>query len=235
MALFGQALNDLKNFDWGNTDKNRVSLSGISPGDWENVGGNNTRNNIGKSILGLIQAEVNNPKTKMGNFKLQVAPIAGGNINKAAIIITPDAEWLKQYVIKTDSKGKPVAGGGGILTQNQYEYAINNGISYIMDSKDMSNTMYVNSYSSPLKAQIDATGVYNYNDPKDPNKNFSMTPSKFGTGGYDVKVSYPIYYPSTGQIKYETVTNPSQPDPDAARQALLDYFDLNEEALRGGY
>lgn len=233
MALFGEALKDLKNFDYGDVTKNRVSLTGISPADWENVGGNNSRNGIGKTLIGLIQAEVNNPNTKMGNFKLQVAPIAGGNINKAAIIITPDAEWLKQYIIKTDSKGRPTS--GGILTQNQYDYAINNGISYIMDAKDMSNTMYVNSYSSPLKAQIDATGSYTYNDPKDPNKNFTITPSRFGTGGYDVVTSFPVYYPSTGQVKYESITNASQPDPDAARKALLDYFDLNEQALRGGY
>lgn len=235
MALFGEALKDLKNFDYGDVTKNRVSLTGIGPADWENVGGNNSRNDIGKTLIGLIQAEVNNPKTKMGNFKLQVAPIAAGNINKAAITITPDAEWLKQYVIKTDSKGKPVAGGGGILTQSQYEYAINNGISYIMDAKDMSNTMYVNSYSSPLKAQIDATGSYTYNDPKDPNKTFTITPSKFGTGGYDVVTSFPVYYPSTRQVKYETITNASQPDPDAARKAIIDYYDLNEQALRGGY
>lgn len=233
MALFGETLKDLKNFDWEDDTKNRVSLSGISAADWENYGGNKSRNNIGKTLLSAIQAEVSNPKTKMGNFKLQVAPIAGGSISKAAIIITPDAEWLKQYVWKTDKDGKKI--GEGIISPSQYDYAINNGISYIMDAKNMSNTMYVNAYSSPLKSYIDSNGSYTNIDMKDPNNTFTITPSKLGTGGYDVDATYPVYYPNTNEIKYETTTIPGIPDPDAARQSMFDYRGLNEQAMRGGY
>lgn len=233
MALFGQALSDLKKFDWGDPTKNRVSLSGISAADWENVGGNNTRNDIGRALISAIQNEVNNPNTKMGNFKLQVAPIAGGNINKSAIVITPDGEWLKGFVYKTNEKGTPTS--PGIISQKQYDYIMSNGISYIMDAKDMTNAMYTNAFSSPLKAQIDAAGSYNYSDPKDPNMNFTIIPSEFGTGGYDVKVSYPVYLPNSGKTVYESITNPSLPDPDAARQSILDYFNSNHQAQRGNY
>lgn len=226
MALFGNTLNDLNKFDFGDTTKNRVSLTGIGSNDWE-FAGNNNRNDIGRSILQAIQNEVANPNTKMGNFKLQVAPIAGGQIGKAAIIINPDPEWLKQYV-KTSDKSP------GILSPQQYEFAIKNGFSYIMDADQMSNQMYVNAFSSPLKAQIDATGSYTYNDMKDPLKTFTITPSKFGTGGYDVKAVFPIPYPS-GKIVYETMLNPSQPDPDAVRRTMIDYFNENEKALMGQY
>jgi hypothetical protein len=227
-------LSDLKNFDWSDLTKNRVSLSGISANAWETSGINKNRNEIGKTLLNAIKNEVNNPKTKMGNFTLQVAPIAAGNINKAAIIITPDSEWLKQFVYKTDKKtGKPT--GAGIISEAQYNYVINNGISYIMDAKDMANPMYTNAYSSPLKAQIDATGSYTYKDIKDPNKTINITPSKFGTGGYDFKATYPVYLPSTGKIEYETLLNPSVPDPDAGRQAVFEYFDVNYDAINGNY
>jgi hypothetical protein len=99
----------------------------------------------------------------------------------------------------------------------------------------MTNPMYTNAFSSPLKAQIDATGSYTYNDMEDPNKTFTITPSKFGTGGYDFKVTYPVYLPSTGELKYETMINPSVPDPDAGRKAMFDYYEINKAAINGGY
>jgi hypothetical protein len=233
MAAFGEILRDLQGFDWGDITKNRATFSGTSKSDWDAIEKNEfgrSRNDLANTIIGMMRAEVNNPNTKMGNFKIQVAPVAAGDSKKAAIVITPDAEWLKGLVYPVDKEGNPT--GAGVISETMYNSIVQNGISMIMDSDKMKNTMYKNAYSTPFKASLDAGQKYTYVDPLNPDRTLFIEPSKLGIGGYDVTGSYPRYDPDKGRIVKVDISPISTYDPEGARDSMLDYFDINQEALR---
>lgn len=190
-----QAINNIANIDWGASDKNRVSFSGITKIAWEH----GSRNEAGKVILDGIKAEMMKNKSKMGNFKVGVSPIALNSMNKAAIIIHPDAEWLKQYVYKTDKDGNTTS--AGVINQDQYNAILKNGISYITDASNMSNDLYTRSYQSPLQSYVDYYGSYSYHDPADSRYSFKVEKNKVGGGDYSITSEIPLYDPNTGTTK----------------------------------
>ena len=128
-----------------------------------------------------MKGELTNPKSKMGNFRVGVAPVATGKLNKSAIIIHPDEEWLKQFV-KTGKEGA----GTGLISQGEYNMILKNGISYITDANTMTNSMYKSSFQSPLSTYVDNKGSYTYTDPANENYKFTISKNKLGTGDYTV-------------------------------------------------
>jgi hypothetical protein len=231
-----EAINDINKIDWGASDKNRVTFSGITKTAWDKGG----RNDAGLAILNAIKKEMMTNKTKMGNFTVGVSPIALNSNSKAAVIIKPDAEWLKGYVYTTKD-GK--ATSAGIISQDQYNAIMQNGISYITDANNLSSDLYTRSYQSPLQSYVDYYGSYKYHDPANPDYSFEIQKSKTGTNDYMVKANIPLYNPDTGetvmtpiadnasnmgsnleQIRFSTVTG------------MFDkYKDLNKQLKNGNY
>lgn len=231
MGLYSEIMNDLNNFDWGDTTKNRASFTGTSASDWNNLNETGrSRNELARTILYAMNKEINNPNTKMGNFKIKVTPIAMGDTKKAAIVIMPDAEWLKNYTYNTTDKGKPTS--SGIINQNMYNSIINNGISFIMDADQLSNSIYRNSFQTPFKANLDSTKSYTYTDPLDPNRTFKITPSQLGLpNSYTIDSQYPVFDPNTGETIYANMSDETT-DPEASRDFMLDYYNQYQKALR---
>ena len=201
-AWMGEVFNDLNKMDWGATDKNRVTFGGISKDNWNKRAELGFKNDVGRALFDAMRAEINNPKNKMGNFRLGVAPIAIGSLNKAAIIIHPDAEWLKGQV-KSGAKGT----GPGLITAAEYEMIMKNGISYITNSSDMTNSMYTNSFQSPLASYVDYYKSYSYTDPTNPNYKFTFNKNRLGAGDYSVTLGSPIWNPNTKEYVYKKVTD----------------------------
>lgn len=232
MAAFGEVLRDLDGLDWGNTLQTRATFSGTSKTDWDNIEKANlgkSRNDLTRTILSMMRKEINNPNTKMGNFKVKVNPIAAGDAKKAAIVIIPDADWLKQYVY-TVKDGKPT--GSGIISQNMYNNIMQHGLSIITDASQMTNSMYKNAFQTPFKANLDNTGSYTYTDDLDPNRTFTLTPSTLGLpGSYTVNGQFPVYDPNTGNTIYSTI-NEETYDPESTRNDFIDYFNQYQKALR---
>jgi hypothetical protein len=233
----GEVFNDLSKMDWGAADKNRVTFQGISKTNWEGRGGENNRNGIGKAIFEQIRSELTNPKTTMGNFRIGVAPIATGSLGKSAIVIHPDAEWLKKYV-KTGKDGA----GSGLLTESLYNDILENGISYITDSKNMTNSMYKNSFQSPLQSYVDYYGKYTYSDPANPNYKMSITKNNLGTGDYTVTNGYPLWDPNEGKYKYNKISDNLTTfgtNLESGRQMIINQFEeiktLNKQLYNGDY
>jgi hypothetical protein len=190
-----EAIRDIDKIDWGAPDKNRVSFSGISKMAWDK----GSRSDAGKVILDGIKAEMMKPKSKMGNFRVGASPIALNSNSKAAVIIHPDAEWLKNYVYSTNKEGKPTS--AGVITQEQYNSILKNGISYITDAGNLSNDLYKRAYQSPLQSYVDYYKSYTYRDPANPDYNFTIEKNNIGTGDYIVSAQIPIYDPNTGTTK----------------------------------
>ena len=156
-------------------------------------------------------------------------------MNKAAIIIHPDAEWLKNYV-KSGKEGT----GTGLISQDEYNYILQNGISYITDSKDMTNTMYKSAFQSPLQSYVDQVGSYTYTDPRNENYKFTIEKNKLGTGDYTTSTSFPLWNPEKGKYEYETeVENTSNlgTNLESTRDMMPDQFDaimdLNKQLSNG--
>lgn len=231
MARFGEILNDLNNFDWGSNNNNRVSFRGTSKLDW-NYYDEQSRNDVGKAILDNILSEIQNNKTKMGDFKIQVSPMAAGSVEKAAIIITPDSEWLKGYVYQKDADGNKK--GTGIISPEQYDLIMKNGISYIMPADQMSNSMYTNAFQSPLETIISNSPTgYTYTDPQNPSSTINIKKSNSPAGPYQYSVTYPYVDPATGEEKMAPPVVDYTNDPDALRDNMLNYFELNQQGLIG--
>lgn len=230
-----EAFRDLAKMDWGANDKNRVTFGGLSKDTWNKRGEMESKNNVGKALFEAIRGELTNPKTKMGNFRIGVSPIATGSMNKAAIIIHPNAEWLKNYV-KSGKEGT----GTGLISQDEYNYILQNGISYITDSKDMTNTMYKSAFQSPLQSYVDQVGSYTYSDPRNENYKFTIEKNKLGTGDYTTSTSFPLWNPEKGKYEYETeVENTSNlgTNLESTRDMMPDQFDaimdLNKQLSNG--
>jgi hypothetical protein len=225
-AWMGEVFNDLNKLDWGATDKNRVSFGGITKSSYDIIGG--TRNNQGRALFDAIKAEMNNPKSKMGNFRLGVAPVATGSLNKAAIIIYPDGEWLKKQV-KSGKDGT----GAGLITAAEYDKIMKNGISYITNSSDMTNSLYTSAFQSPLASYVDYYEKYTYSDPSNPNYKFTISKNKLGGGGdYSVTTGFPLWNPTEGKYEYQKVTDNITTygaNLEDARDMLINQFSLTKE------
>jgi hypothetical protein len=230
-----EAFKDLAKMDWGANDKNRVTFGGLSKDTWNKRGELGSKNDVGKALFEAIRGELTNPKTKMGNFRIGVSPIAIGSMNKAAIIIHPDAEWLKDYV-KSGKDGT----GTGLINAAEYNYILKNGISYITDAKDMTNSMYKTAFQSPLQSYVDHFGSYTYSDPRNENYKFTIEKNKLGTGDYTTSTSFPLWNPEKGKYEYETeVENTSNlgTNLESTRDMMPDQFDaimdLNKQLSNG--
>lgn len=230
-----EAFRDLAKMDWGANDKNRVTFGGISKTNWDKRGELGSKNDVGKALFEAIRGELNNPKTKMGNFRIGVSPIAIGSMNKAAIIIHPDADWLKNYV-KSGKEGT----GTGLINADEYNYILKNGISYITDAKDMTNSMYKTAFQSPLQSYVDYFGSYTLTDSRNENYKFTIEKNKLGTGDYTTSTSFPLWNPQKGKYEYETeVENTSNlgTNLESTRDMMPDQFDaimdLNKQLSNG--
>jgi D-ribose pyranose/furanose isomerase RbsD len=228
----GEVFNDLNKLDWGDDTKNRVSFGGISKNNFDSIKG--SRNNQGRAIFDLMKAELSNPKNKMGNFRIGVAPVATGSLSKAAIIIHPDAEWLKGLV---KSNTKP-----GLITAEEYNKIIQNGISYITNSNDMTNSLYTNAFQSPLQSYVDYYGSYTYSDPANPNYKFSINKNKLGGGDYTITKGYNLWNPNKNKYEYQKVTVNTtnfganlEAERDMVIDELLQYKMLNKQLKNGQY
>lgn len=232
-----EAIRDIDKIDWGASDKNRVTFSGISKTAWDK----GSRNDAGKVILDAIKAEMMKPKSKMGNFRVGASAIAVGSNNKSAVIIHPDAEWLKNYVYSTNKEGAPTS--AGVITQEQYNSILKNGISYITDAGNLTNDLYTRSYQSPLQSYVDYYKSYTYHDPADPRYTFKIEKNKTGTGDYNIYTEVPVYDPNTKTTKivpmYNNTTTLGSNLEGIRDQMIRDNFDkyklFNKQLYNGQY
>jgi transcription elongation GreA/GreB family factor len=218
---YGEVYNDLRNMDFGDTTKVRASFQGYSKTNWDQVGG--AKNAKVAALLSQLQADMNSPKSKVGTFTLGVAPVATGSTKRSAVIIKPTNEWLKQYV-STDKDQK-----NNLLTQQEAQAILKNGINIMTDSKGMNNSMYKASFKDPLSAYVDSRGKYSYADPLDGRYKIDITKNEFGTGDYTVTTQYPLWNPETGKYVLtkvtETQTSYGNNLTSARNQMAFDYFD----------
>ena len=158
----------------------------------------------GKALLNALFTEINNGKSKYKNFKLSSLPIAAGSPSKGAMIITPDADWLKQYV---GTEKAP-----GMITQAEYNEALANGITVIADSDKFNNGLFKSSQLTPLQANIEYltsnNKPYVYTSPLDENNSWKIEKNPFGTGEYTSTLQFRVWDPNKNDYVTRTQRDP---------------------------
>jgi hypothetical protein len=237
---FGEILSDISNVDWGANNKNKVTFGGTSASSYNTASG---KNDTGVALLDQIRAELTRPgKTKMGNFRVDVSPIAAGSINKAAVVIYPDAAWLKSQVYTKNKEG--VKTSPGLISAAEYDQIMKNGVSYVTDAGNMTNSVYMSAYQSPLQSYVDYLDTkgqaYTYSDPLNSNYSFSIEKNKLGTGDYITSFKYPVWNSNTKKYDFEVardnITNYGQGMEQARFQAMdliEKYKQINKSSFNG--
>jgi hypothetical protein len=157
----------------------------------------NTRTNARKALVNAIFAEMANSQSKMKQFKLSSQEFAAGNANKSAMIITPDAEWLKTYMGKVDKEGKYA----GLYTEDDYNNLLRNGITVISDANNFTNGLYksgkMTQFESNVNYLISQNKSYTERSPYDDQTYFSISKNEYGTGDYTILTNYRSWDPNT--------------------------------------
>ena len=185
-------------FDW-NSDK--ATFGGTSKYNYDNALDGNRA--IAQRIIEDLNKDVSNPKSKLGKFDIEVTPIAAGSSNKSAVTIYPNREWLAQYL----SSGGDTP--NNLLTAERFNMIMLNGISLIMDSKKMKNSMYRSAFKTPLEAYVDNNkeGYQLKNIGGDPLKTYTITKNNLGTGDYTTHMTWGVYDPIEGKMIPQSFTN----------------------------
>ena len=199
-SYFHEFARDFRKLDFGDGDKNVITFMGPTG---TGMSKDYRRNDIGKQLVDAMIIEMNNSKSKFTNFKMSSQSIAAGNANKGAMILYPDAAWLANY--KSTNKEN----NNNILTADQYNAILKNGITVMTESQNWTNGLFSTSYLDPVQAQVEYWGNYEYKDPYG-NHLATVTKNTLGTGDYTIQQKYNIFDPVAGKyiedISYENMS-----------------------------
>jgi hypothetical protein len=198
---YNSVMKDLRALDFGDSVNTRVSFKGYSQTNWDKVGAGKLGK--GKTLLDAIQKDMNSSKSKIGTFEMGVSPIATGSMKRSAVVIKPSATWLKQY-LSTDKDQK-----NNLLTTDEYNNILQNGINVMTNSSNMKNDLYQSSFKDPLASYIDAEGKYEYTDPTNSKYKLKIVPNKLGLGDYSLITSYPVWNAEQGRYDIQSFTQNS--------------------------
>jgi len=150
--------NDLNKIDFNDKSKYNVSLLGVGETGYAKMGTKDyDRGNIGMGTLDAIRREMNNPKTKFGQFTVSVLPNTSGKSNQGAIIVRPPSEWIDANTSTFTGTGKDrTLVKSGIFTPEQAQAAKNNGVSYLMPATEMNNQIYKSYFNDPIAMYLNS-------------------------------------------------------------------------------
>ena len=205
---WGEALYDLENgFDFQNSKTDGVSFMGYSSDAYNRSISDLKRNDLGLQILNKFKADINNSESKFGNVKLTVLPIAGSRSNIGGYIFKPDIEWITENTRQLNTDGSVKK--SGILSQNQADLMLKNGITYMMKNSNMQSQIYKDYFEDPLAASISNGKPYKFEDVTDPDFKFEINESLAGPGDYTVTGTFPFINSNTGKKTIETFVESS--------------------------
>jgi len=168
----------------------------------------------GKRLINDMIMAMNDTKSKFKNFKMSSQAIASGKADKGAMILYPDADWLKNY-LKTEK-------GAGLIEIDDYNNILTNGISIVSNSNNWSNGLYTSSYLDPLQSIVESNpNGYEWNDDYG-NINLKIKKNDFGTGDYSTTSTYRLLNHETGEYYNSIQENNTQTLGSNLSQVLTD-------------
>jgi hypothetical protein len=199
-AHYVEQMRVLSSLDFGD-GKSTLTFDGKGANSYNNAITMDGRNATATAFLNALNVDFNsargkNSKSKLSDFTMSLSPMSSGSQNLTAVTIRPNKAWLDQYK-------------DNLLSQEEYTAALQNGFTFVSDSKNFSQTsLYRSSYESPLASYVDTFNEYNLtNIGGDPNKSFKISKNKLGLGDYIVGITYPEYDPTTKTTKKKNYSN----------------------------
>jgi hypothetical protein len=190
---FNQFRQDVDQLDFDDFSNVQTSFTGATT-----TGAKNSfeRNGKVRALLQGLTMDADNYKSKLPNFEIASQRIAMNNAGKGAMIIYPDAEWLKKYMYSETEKGKPSS--GGVISRTEYNDILKNGISIITNSNNWNNSLFKKGAMSPVESVIDYEGQYTYEDTFG-NGSYTIEKNMYGNGKYKITTQATGTDPYTGE------------------------------------
>jgi hypothetical protein len=117
-------------------------------------GGDFSQSAKGKFLMKQIQQAMYTPnQSKLKPFDIEYQSIAGGTIDKEAMIIRPTAEFLKAFA-STSEKEDDNGQGNNLLTLTEYNSIMQNGISIVSPSGTFDNSLVAGSQMTPFASDV---------------------------------------------------------------------------------
>jgi hypothetical protein len=167
------------------------------------------RNKEGNVLMQEIFRETSQPNSKFKGFRIAAQPLAQNKAGKGAMIIYPDAEWLKKHTYTEKGEGDKKTRSAGTISQDQANLILRNGITLISDEKNWNNSLYEATQVTPFQAHV------NYSkDPvvlDDPNDDSGMNSISFKKddilGGYNYSYKYKSWNPEKNTYEQKEVSD----------------------------
>jgi hypothetical protein len=193
---------DMNRINFYDTKKNAVSFYGTSKGDIQKTldlfsdSDDITRHvRAADLILGEYYKTIGKKDAKtFGLFSVQVA---GEDRNKGAMILYPTMDILKTLMATDD---------GGILTQDMVNAIATNGISFISNRSNFTNSIFKGNQWTPMQALINAKGNYDYKDPMG-GGSYTIEKDETGISDFNVRLNYRKLN-ENGSVSFESMTLP---------------------------
>jgi hypothetical protein len=190
--------NDYSNINWG-ANENNISFFGTTKTALKNM--TSLEDSEGEvydnqKIRGITNRILQDIWSKVGDSKAPAFSLLGKqavieDYNKGAMILKPSAEILKPYL---ESK---------TLSQSAYDAILLNGISFISDKTNFTNSIFKMNQYSPMQSVVNALGPgekYTYNDPTGKG-GYTISKDPYGVSEYALEFSLKDIYMADGTKK----------------------------------
>lgn len=213
--------NDMNNINFYDTKNNPISFYGGTKDGiektkklYEDSGDIYRQVKIAELILDKYYNSVGSkdPKT----FKLYSTQISAEDRNKGSMVLYPTMDVLKELMQNQDK---------GLITNEAANAIVTNGIAFISNKKNFSNSIFSENKWTPMQTIVNALGSYTYKDPMG-GGDIIVEKDETNLTDYMVNVRFRELLPN-GKIKYTTTEVPSvnyQNNIDYAAQVGMSYL-----------
>lgn len=216
---------DFKNIGQFDGTKNAILFGGngipgtsISATELDGAEGQTAK---GFALMNAMIADVNNPNSEYNPFTLKAQSLAQGSIDRGAMVIMPDAKWLEQFKSSNDKQDN------NLLTTNEYNAILQNGISVISDLSNFNNPAMNSTTMTPLESIVNYTGSYEEKIPGAGTFKIEKNTDLKGVSPYITSTEYQLWNPNTNSyssnIVYESFL-PKDRMLDSQRQGQIDWL-----------
>jgi hypothetical protein len=219
--------NDMNNINFYDTKNNSISFYGGSKDGvnktqalFEETDDIYRQVKIAELVLDRYYNNIGSKDPKQ--FKLYSTQVSLEDRNKGSMILYPSMDVLKELMSGEDK---------GLITNEVANAIVTNGISFISNKNNFSNSIFQANKWTPMQTIVNALGSYEYEDPMGGGK-LMIEKDPSGLSDYMVNVSFRELMPD-GSIKYTTTEVPSvnyQNNIDYAAQITLPYLQKQVEA-----
>ncbi len=177
--------NDMNRINFYDTKKNAVSFYGTSKGDIQKTldqfsDSDDITRHVRAADLILNEYYKTIGKKDAKTFGLFSTQVAGEDREKGAMILYPTMDVLKTLMATDDA---------GILTQEMVNAIATNGIAFISNRNNFTNSIFKGNQWTPMQALVNAKGSYDYKDPMG-GGTYKIEKDPTGVSDYTVTMQY---------------------------------------------